>query len=323
MIAAVGAMESFKEGSELLDELAGLSINAKQVERTAKVLGGEIEQDERQHVAPAEQVQIAPTMYLGMDGTGVPMRKAEVAGRQGKQPDGTAKTREMKLCTVWTAQGCDKNGIPVRDKGSVTYTASIESAATRDDSDDMSLYAQRCWREAVRTGFDRATRQVVIGDGAPWIWNVAGELFPDAIQVLDRFHAKQHLSDVATAIWGPTNALGEQWANQRHDELDTGRIDDILVALRAHASHNTEARKCVHYIQENRLRLRYPEFVAAGICTSSGVVEAGCKTAVGARLKRTGMHWSLRGSNAIAALRCNRLSRRFEDFWERRAQRAA
>jgi len=69
--------------------------------------------------------------------------------------------------------------------------------------------------------------------------------------------------------------------------------------------------------------MRYPEFRKAGLCTSSGVVEAGCKVAVGHRLKRAGMHWSVNGSNPIAALRCHRLSGRFENFWERRAGRAA
>ncbi len=104
MVGAVGAMESFQEGSDLPAELAGLDWDAKQVERTAKSLGREIELDEREHVEPAPDGEVASTMYLGMDGTGVPMRKDEVDGRPGKQPDGTSKTREMKLCTVWTAE---------------------------------------------------------------------------------------------------------------------------------------------------------------------------------------------------------------------------
>lgn len=323
MVGAVGAMESFQEGSDLLSELAGLDIDAKQVERTAKALGREVEQDEREHVEPAPDAEVAQTMYLGMDGTGVPMRKEEVQGRPGKQSDGSCKTREMKLCTVWTAEGRDEEGTPVRDEGSITYTASIESAATKDSGDEWSDFARRCQREATRRGFDRAPRQVVLGDGACWIWNLADEVFPDAIQVLDRFHAKQHLSDVAKDVYGPVSDLGRQWAQARHEELDAGRTDHILAALRVHADASEAARKCIGYIEANRERMRYPLFHAAGICTSSGVVEAGCKVAVGHRLKRAGMHWSVHGSNAIAALRCHRLSHRFEDFWERRARRAA
>ena len=111
----------------------------------------------------------APTMYLGLDGTGVPVRPAEVEGRRGKQPDGSAKTREVKLATLWTAEGRDKAGRPVRDRGSVSYNAAVESAASRDTDPLPSAFAQRAYREAIRRGFDSAAQRVVIGDGALWI----------------------------------------------------------------------------------------------------------------------------------------------------------
>ncbi len=326
MVGTVAAMVSFAEGSELLGALAGLPVNAKQVERTAEALGHETAEDERQHVVSAAEAEIAPTLYLGMDGTGVPMRQAEVAGRPGKQVDGSAKTREVKLCTVWSAEGCDKDGVPVRDEGSVSYSAAIESAATRDTDATCSAFAQRVEREARRRGVDRANRRAVLGDGAPWIWNIAGEYFPDAIQIVDRFHAKEHLSGVAKVIYGAPSDLGDAWAQARHDELDAGHLHKIVAALadqyrsRTDASKRAEIRKCLGYIWGNRRRMRYPAFRAQGLCTSTAVVEAGCKVAIGTRLKRAGMHWTVRGANAIIALRCSKLSGRFEDFWERRAQ---
>ena len=176
-------------------------------------------------------------------------------------------------------------------------------------------------REATRRGFDRAARQAVLGDGATWIWNLADEHFPDAVQIVDRFHAKQHLSDVSKSIYAAGSDLAQQWASERHDELDAGDIDDILDALRVHSPKDEEARKCIGYVERNRERMRYPKFRAAGLCTSTGVVEAGCKVAIGTRCKRAGMHWTVAGVNAIIALRCCKLSGRFEDFWERRAQR--
>jgi hypothetical protein len=129
-----------------------------------------------------------------MDGTGVPMRAQEVKDRAGKQSDGSAKTREAKLVTIWTAESRDEEGQPVRDPGSITYSAAIESAATLDTSADLSDFAARVEREANRRGFTEAQRQVVLGDGSAWIWNTASELFPQALQILDRFHAKEHLS---------------------------------------------------------------------------------------------------------------------------------
>lgn len=163
---------------------------------------------------------------------------------------------------------------------------------------------------------------MVLGDGAKWIWNLAAEHFPDAIQIVDRFHAKQHLSDVAKAIYGSNSDLGAQWAKQRHDELDHGRLKDLLAALKPHARTHDEARTCWQYVHANRSRMRYATFRAAGLCNSTGVVEAGCKTAIGTRCKRAGMHWTVAGANAIIAPRCCILSgQRFEDFWARRAEK--
>jgi len=320
LVGVVGALVSFAEGSELLRELADVAVDPKHVERAAEALGREIAADERRYVEPAPAAEISPTLYLGMDGTGIPLRAAELAGRAGKQPDGSAKTREVKLCTVWSAESRDKAGTPVRDEGSVTYSAAIESAATRDTDDRPSDFAERVVREAQRRGFDRAQRRAVLGDGALWIWNLAEEHLPDAVQIVDRCHAKEHLSDVAKAIYGVTSDLGTQWAHQRHAELDAGDLDAVLRALQPHAAAHDEARKCGEYIERNRRRMRYPEFRAQGLCTSTGVVEAGCKVAIGTRLKRAGMHWTVAGANAIIALRCAKLSGRFEDFWERRAQ---
>ncbi len=220
MVGLSAAMVSFAESSELMHELAGVGVDAKQVERTAEALGREIAQDERAVVEPAPPS--APTMYLGMDtlallATGVPTRASELEGRAGKQPDGSAKTREVKLVTLWSAEG----------------------------------------------------RRAVLGDGAKWIWNLATEHFPDAVQIVDRFHAKHHLSDVAKSIYGAGSDLGEQWARERHDELDAGDVEAVLRALRVHASQDDEARKCLDYVDANRERMRYAQFRAAGLCTST------------------------------------------------------
>jgi hypothetical protein len=316
MTASAAALASFEESSGLLRELAGVEVSAKQVERAAEALGIEIADDEQKHVETMGQA--APTMYLGMDGTGVPMRAPELAGRTGKQPDGSAKTREAKLVTLWTAEGRDPQGTPVRDPGSVTYSAAIESAATLDTSPKLSGFAERVWREATRRDFTAAPSGVVLGDGSAWIWNTAAELFPQATQILDRFHAKEHLSKLGKIMLGDSPEA-QQWIQSRYDELDEGRLKCLVHALHPHADKYEQARECIHYIWNNRCRMRYAKFRRQGLCTSTGVVEAGCKVVIGTRLKRAGMHWTVKGANAIIALRCSKLSGRFEDFWERRS----
>jgi hypothetical protein len=321
MTASAAALASFEESRGLLHELAGVEVSAKQVERAAEALGVEIAVDEQQQVETTGEVApAAPTMYLGMDGTGVPMRAQEVADRGGKQADGSAKTREAKLVTIWTAESRDEEDKPVRDPGSVTYSAAIESAATLDTSADLSDFAARVEREANRRGFTDANRQVVLGDGSPWIWNTASELFPQATQILDRFHAKEHLSQLGKVIYGESPE-GKLWIQGRYDELDQGRLKSLVEALHGRAGQYKEAGECIRYISKNRCRMRYPNFHQQGFCTSTGVVEAGCKVVIGTRLKRAGMHWSVKGANAIIALRCCKLSGRFEGFWERRSDR--
>jgi hypothetical protein len=171
MTGSTAALASFEESSALLHELAGVEVSAKQVERAAEALGAEIADDERRCVE--RMGEVAPTMYLGMDGTGVPMRAAEVAGRAGKQLDGSAKTREAKVVAMWTAESRDAENKPVRDLGSITYSAAIESAATSDTCPDRSDFAERVLREATRRGFTEAFslrgvgRRALPGSGTP------------------------------------------------------------------------------------------------------------------------------------------------------------
>jgi len=205
----------------------------------------------------------------------------------------------------------------------VTYSAAIESVATRDPDKHAAKFVQRVVRDATRRGFEQADRRIILGDGAPWIWNLADEHFPGAIQIGDRYHAQGHLWDVAKAMYGAGSTLGEHWAKQRRAQLDEGQLDEILAALRLHADTHDEARKCFDDITRNHHRMRYPEFRAQGLCVGSGVIEAGCKTAIGVRCKRAGMHWTVAGADAIIALRCSKLSGRLEDFWERRATLAS
>ena len=317
MTGSAAALVSFAEASGLLAELAGVRVEAKQVERVAEGLGREIAAAEREGTVEPEPPS-APTMYLGLDGTGVPVRQTERAGRAGKQPDGTAKTREAKLVLVWTAETRNPQGRPVRDPGSVSYSGAIESAASRDTDPDPSAFAQRVRREAERRGFPNAARRVVLGDGAAWIWNLSSEQFPGAIQIVDLWHAKEHLWEVSKVLHAGDPGRVEAWAQARCHELEAGSLDNLLQVLRSRADQCESAQRCADYVERNRDRMRYAAFRAQGLCVASGVVEAGCKTVIGTRLKRAGMHWTVAGANAIIALRCCKLSGRYEDFWESR-----
>ena len=160
-----------------------------------------------------------------------------MAGRRGKQPDGSI---------VWSSWRPNVgNNLPVCDSDSVSYSAAIESACTKDTDKVLSVFAQRVEREARRREFHQAECQVIIGDGARWIWQIAAEMFPNAVQIVDLFHAIEHLWDVAKAIYGPGTGLAAQWARQRQLELDNGQIDAILSALKMHASTTQQVAPCI------------------------------------------------------------------------------
>lgn len=301
MTGSAAALASFRRAAGLLAELAGVTVSAKRVERVAEALGREIAAAESAAVFDCEP-PCALTMYLGIDGTGVPMRSQELVGRSGKQADGSAGTREAKLIVIWTAEQRDEDGHAVCDAGSTTYSAAIDSAASRDTDPQQSAFARRLWREA--------ERRVILGDGAKWIWRVAGELFPGAIQIVDFYHAAERLWEIAKDLLRDDRTAAETWAEARCS----------LATLQAHAGHCDKAAECEAYIETNRDRMRYAHFRAQGLQIGSGVVEAGCKTVVGARLKQSGMHWTKDGAEGILALRACILGGRYEDFWAWRSE---
>lgn len=320
MAALVGATTSFQEGAMLLRELAGLPVDAKQVERTAKRVGTAVAEDEVKHWEQA--VPASDVMYAGVDGTGIPMRPEELADHPGKSPDGTARTREVKECVVWTADSRDKEGNPTRDKGSVSYSAAIESSAWNDARpEETPPFAQRAQRELTRRNFFQAKFQVIIGDGARWIWNLVSMIAPLAIQIVDLFHAKEHLSEAAAIFFGAGTDLARQWAADRHEELEAGNIDAVLAALEGFrdipGEKGAQATREYEYFFNNRSRMDYAKFRAMGFCVGSGVVEAGCRTVIGQRFKCSGMFWSEQGANTLLALRCSILSNRFDKVWQR------
>lgn len=319
LMARVGGKEAFDEGRRDLEALAGIFVKTKEVERVSETIGEEIEavaRRERKAVLSGKIVQIKPIprIYVAVDGTGVPMVPRETEGRKGKDETGRAKTREAKLGAVFTQVGVDAEGRPIRDEGSTTYVGAIETA---EDS------GQRIFTEAIRRGARYSKQMVVLGDGAPWIWNIASEHFPGAVEIVDLYHAREHLSELAKVIYGPGSKAARQWADARIAELDVGDVEAILAAMARLRSGNDavkdEIRRAAGYFQTNAGRMRYREFRSQGLFVGSGVIEAGCKTIAGRRLKQSGMRWTVKGANAILALRCCELSGRTEQYWERRA----
>jgi len=321
MLALVGSESSFEQGREQLALLAGLEVTAKAVERQAEAIGSAVEAHQQEQIHRAKQLElpavctaVVPILYIEMDGTGIPVVQAEAEGGAGKVEGQPARTREVKLGCIFTQTTTDKEGRPLRDPDSTTYVAAIEGAQE---------FGNRLYTEAWRRGWSGAGKKVVIGDGAVWIWNLAQQHLPGAIQIVDLFHARQHLWELSSELFPAGERARKRWMGRALGLLDQGKIAALVKTLRNLQPADEElarlVRNQVDYFARNAKRMRYPAFRAQGLFVGSGVVEAGCKTVIGNRLKRSGMFWTVRGANSIIALRCSRLSRRFEDYWESRS----
>lgn len=255
-----------------------------------------------------------PILYVQIDATGVPVVKSETEGREGKQEGQPAHTREAKRGCVFTQTAWDKEGYAIRDPDTTTYVGAIETSET---------FGKRIYAEAHQRGWRRAEKKVVMGDGAEWIWNLAQEYFPGAIQIVDLFHARQHLWDLARKLYPNQESERNAWIETHQDLLDEGHIEALVEFLRRIDCSNPELAKKIlteaNYFAGNAERMRYPKFRAQHLFAGTGVIEAGCKTVIGSRLKQSGMFWTVRGANAILALRCCHLNARFETYWEARA----
>jgi len=326
MQALVGQEGPFRQGQQQMKVLADLDVTAKSVERTAEAIGADIAQRQQKEIQKALQLDLPgvagppiPLLYVQMDGTGVPVVKKETLGRQGKTPGQPAHTREVKLGCVFTQTTWDPEGYALRDPDSTTYTGAIEGAEE---------FGKRLYAEAYRRGWSRAQKKVVLGDGAEWIWNLAAEHFSGAIQIVDLYHARQHLWAVTRTLYPNDPAQQKAWMKVHQKRLlDKGKIAKLVSVLRSLRFRQAEVMEKIRseadYFERNAERMQYPKFRRQHLFVGSGVIEAGCKTVVASRLKRSGMFWTIQGANAILILRCCHLNGGFEDYWESRRQAIA
>jgi len=321
MEAVVGSEMPFAPGCEPMKLLAGLDVTAKAIERAAEAIGEQIAQPDQQEIGRAKQLALPvvmkpniPKMYVLMDGVQVPVVTAETEGRTGRVDGQRARTRECKLGCVFTQTTVDQEGWPIRDPDATTYVGAIQTAEE---------FGFRIYTEAWRRGGEWAIIRVVLGDGAVWIWNLADQHFPGAIQIVDLYHARQHLWKTGALLPPQDAAAKKLWVMPQKDLLDhyieplVKHLHEIAAAhADTHPELTAEVLQEADYFASNASRMRYPEFRAKGLLVGSGVVEAGCKSVIGSRLKRSGMFWTVRGANAIIALRCCRFNGRFEEYWE-------
>jgi hypothetical protein len=236
----------------------------------------------------------------------------ELEGRAGKQPDGSAKTREVKLGCLFTQTTTDEEGLPLRNYQSTSYVAGFEAAAD---------FMVRVRQEALRRRMAAAWLVVLLGDGAAWIWEQGQKCFPGAFQILDLYHALEHLSALTKLLEDQPEAAKALWRTWR-EQLLADEVAGVLCQARQGAAklagHAAElAGKEIGYFENNQSRMLYGTYRALGFFYGSGVVEAGCKTVIGGRCKGSGMRLSETGATHVLDLRCSLYGNQFDQVWDR------
>lgn len=309
--ARAAAREGYEAASQDLLDLAGIRIEGRQIQRLVNQIGPDIAAQLTQGETPKPEK--IPVMYIEVDGTGVPMVADELAGRKGKQPDGTAKTREIKLGSIFTQSRCDEAGRPQRDYASTTYVGSFEAA---------DVFGLRVREEARRRGLGRAHKVVFIGDGAPWIWELRRVNFPDAIEILDLYHALEHLHLLCDGLYGPQHPWALKMETTWTEMLKNDQVADVIASARRRLKDlgpeaDDTLAKQILYFERHQHRMLYKSYRQAGLFYGSGVVEAGCKAVIGQRLKNSGMFWTESGARNVLNLRCALKSNRWNECWDR------
>ncbi len=307
----------FAQAAGLLADLAGVRLTVKRVERAAEASGAAQSAALRERAAmitarklvPLPPSPIPDMLYGAIDGTGVTMTAKETAGREGKGEDGRARTREVKLGVFFTQDEIDDDGYPVRDPGPASYIAAFEPAA---------VFGDMVKAEGIRRGADHVRQLTILGDGAAWIWGIATAKFPEATQIVDLFHAREHIYDLARQLEFMLGDRKDEWLAARLEDLDYGDIDGICAAARVFpltGVKKNEMDTALGYFENNAPRMRYKWFRSRGLFVGSGLVESGCKAVIGQRLKLSGMRWTVTGADAITTLRCQQASRPEDRIW--------
>lgn len=304
-IALLAGQLPFAQAATTLQLLTGVALSASTVERQSVYIGTSLrrsqqEQARKHHVGEMPEPACKPhRLYIGLDGVFVPLRD----GWKKDASKGALSCRygECKSGVVYEAF-VDKDGKDSRVRLH-SYVATL---------DKVERFAPLLGALAHQNGHHRAKEVVVIGDGAPWIWQLAAKQFAGAVQIVDFFHAAEHLGKVAEARFGAESVEGRDWLSSRLQELKTNHLDKVLLALRlwrpSSATKQQLRRSTYAYFANNADRMRYQTFLEQGYHIGSGVVEATCKKVVAQRLDQAGMHWRQESAEAIVAIRAAQLS---------------
>lgn len=316
---ALSLMQPVGESLATQEEEAASALWQEAAQAQTQPDGGEARvQDEE------SQQQVIKRMYIELDGVLARMRRGSVEMEEKEQQRPGDVYREMKVGVVFQAnRGRERSGLAPEVWVDEPADGTLRYVAQRTA---LGNFAHLLYTLAVQQGLQRAKQVVVLGDGARWIWRLVEEHFPGAVQIVDLWHAQEHVWEVAQAVYGRSTPEGIAWAKQGCSWLVHGEIETLVKSIEAlplvappPGQTRSVPEQAVGYFTTNAERMRYPHFRAQGMHVGSGIAEAACKTVVSTRAKRAGMRWTPEGLDALLPLRTAVLNRTYDAFWQDRS----
>jgi len=302
LMALMGAEFVFEEAASMLEKLTLVHVSPNSCRKAAETLGRLVAHDEEASLACAWEAKapqlltvceaIAGDFYVSMDGVTV-----HIDGQGWKN---------QWLGALYTTKAT------VSEKRPDVLEVRTQQASFYTDLGSTKTFGAHLWVEAQRRGMADAKRLIVIGDGAHWIWSLADEHFPGAIQIIDWYHASAYVWQAAHALYGDGTDMAKHWAKQHLDLLWEGQVSTLIAHLEAVSSRKSALHEALTYFRNHQQRMRYDLYRANGLQIGSGTIESGCKHVIAARLKQAGMIWSWDGARFIAKLRTRLKSRRWQ-----------
>ena len=275
--------------------------------------------------SPTNQAeQRVDRLYIELDGVMARLRRGSVAMEPEEQQRGGDVYREIKVGAVFQGQrGRERSELAPGVRVDEPVEGSLQYVSQRTALGD---FGRRLYALAMQAGLQHAKQVVVLGDGARWLWRLVEEHFPGAVQIVDVWHAQEHVWEVAQAVFGRSTPEGVAWAKEGCNWLMQGEIETLLQAIAAlpavapaGGQSKSVPEQAMGYFSANAERMRYPHFRALGMQIGSGIAEAACKTVVSTRAKRSGMRWTPQGLDALLPLRTAVLNGSYDAFWQGRS----
>ena len=312
-VCLLGVQMPFERASQAMQVLSGISVSPREAERMTEQRGLALEEKLQAEGSLLLKGEITSGQGAGQGAGADGVWAVTLDAGKVRYEDGWHDAKAGVVFwvePVLAEQPAEQGEV---DGGRATKQSYIAEVASMEEA------GARLAAEAWRRGIDLDELVVCLGDGAAPNWKQFDEHFPNRIEVLDWYHAMEHLWSAGNGIFGQGTPEAVRWVKQWEGELWEGRVEAVIVALhresRRQGSEGEAAREQIHYFETNRKRMRYSDYRAKGYPIGSGTVESACKRLIGARMKGAGMCWSKPGAQGVLTLRAELLSDRWELCW--------